>query len=46
MSAYEPTRIPAMKSLLCMLDIGFFSETDTDKLAFAYLDRVCLSGDV
>lgn len=45
MAAYDCIRIPAMKNLWCMLNIGFFAETDTDKRAFAYLDSVCLSGD-
>ena len=42
---FEPIRIPAMKSVWCMLNLAFFAETDTDKRAFAYLDSVCLSGD-
>ncbi len=43
--AIEPIRIPAMRNLWCMLNLGFFAETDTDKRAFLYLDSVCLSGD-
>ncbi len=45
LSTFESIRIPAMKNLWCMLNLGFFAETDTDKRAFAYLDSVCLSGD-
>jgi hypothetical protein len=45
MSAYESIRIPAMRNLWCMLNLGFFVETDCDKRAFLYIDSVCLSGD-
>ncbi len=45
LSTYEPIRIPAMRNLWCMLNFGFFVESDTDKRAFLYLDSVCLSGD-
>jgi len=37
--------MPAMKNLWCMLNMGFFTETDTNKRALYYIDSVCLSGD-
>ncbi len=45
LSTFDSIRIPAMRNLWCMLNLGFFVETDTDKRAFVYLDSVCLSGD-
>jgi hypothetical protein len=44
-SDYDSIRIPGMRNLWCMLNLGFFVEADTDKRAFLYLDSVCLSGD-
>jgi hypothetical protein len=44
-SSYDSIRIPGMRNLWCMLNLGFFVEADTDKRAFLYLDSVCLSGD-
>jgi hypothetical protein len=44
-SGYKSISIPAMRNLACMLNLGFFAETDTDKRAFLYVDSVCLSGD-
>lgn len=44
-SGYDSIRIPGMRNLWCMLNLGFFVEADTDKRAFLYLDSVCLSGD-
>ena len=45
LSTFDSIRIPAMRNLWCMLNLGFFVEADTDKRAFLYLDSVCLSGD-
>ena len=45
MASYESIRIPGMRNLWCMLNLGFFVETDCDKRAFLYVDSVCLSGD-
>jgi hypothetical protein len=45
LSSFDSIRIPAMRNLWCMLNLGFFVEADTDKRAFLYLDSVCLSGD-
>ncbi len=45
LSGFDSIRIPAMRNLWCMLNIGFFAEADTDKRAFLYVDSVCLSGD-
>jgi hypothetical protein len=45
LSAYDSIRIPAMRNLWCMLNLGFFCESDTDKRAFLYVDSVCLSGE-
>jgi hypothetical protein len=45
LSSFDSIRIPAMRNLWCMLNIGFFAEADTDKRAFLYVDSVCLSGD-
>lgn len=45
LAAYAPIRIPAMRNLWCMLNLGFAAETDVDKRAFAFVDSVCLSGD-
>jgi hypothetical protein len=45
LSGYDSIRIPGMRNLWCMLNLGFFAETDVDKRAFLYLDSVCLSGD-
>lgn len=44
-SGYEPIKIPGMRNLWCMLNLAFFTEADTDKRAFLYVDSVCLSGD-
>jgi hypothetical protein len=44
-AGYDSIRIPGMRNLWCMLNLGFFVEADTDKRAFLYLDSVCLSGD-
>ena len=44
-SGYKSISIPAMSNLWCMLNLGFFAETDADKRAFLYIDSVCLSGD-
>jgi hypothetical protein len=44
-SGYDSIRIPGMRNLWCMLNLGFFVEADTHKRAFLYLDSVCLSGD-
>ncbi|CAH1657678.1 MULTISPECIES: DUF6772 family protein [unclassified Chelatococcus] len=38
-------RLDPWANLECMLNIGFFVETDTDKRAFLYVDSVLLSGD-
>ena len=45
MTDFDALRMPAMKNLWCMLNIGLFAETAADKRAFAYIDSVCLSGD-
>lgn len=45
MSGFDSIRIPAMKNLWCMLNFAFFTETDTEKRAFLYVDSVCISGD-
>jgi hypothetical protein len=39
-------QIPAMPNLLCMLNIGFWIETDTAKRAFLYIDSVLVSGEM
>lgn len=44
-SGQASIEIEAMRNLWCMLNIGFFAETDVDKRTFFYLDSVCLSGD-
>ena len=40
-----PIVMPAMRNLWCMLNIGFFADTDVDKRALLYVDSVCLSGE-
>ena len=45
MAGVEPMMMPAMANLWCMLNVGFFIETDVDKRAFLYLDSVLLSGE-
>lgn len=45
LSGFEPIRIPAMKTLWCMLNVCVFAETEVDKRAFLYVDSACLSGD-
>ena len=42
----ETMQIPAMANLWCMLNVGFWVETDVDKPAFLYLDSVLLSGEL
>ena len=44
-SGMAPMVMPAMANLWCMLNLGFFVETDCDKRAFLYVDSVTLSGD-
>jgi hypothetical protein len=45
LSSAGPIVIPGMRNLWCMLNLGFFAETDVDKRAFFYIDSVCLSGE-
>jgi hypothetical protein len=44
-ASYKSIRIPGMRNLWYMLNLGFFVETDCNKRAFLYVDSVCLSGD-
>jgi len=44
--ALQCIEIPAMPNLFCMLNIGFWVETDVDKRAFLYVDSVLLSGEI
>ena len=44
-SGMAPMVMPAMANLWCMLNVGFFVETDGDKRALLYVDSVTLSGD-
>lgn len=42
----ETMKIPAMPNLWCMFNIGFWSETDTNKRAILYLDSVLVSAEL
>ena len=44
-SQIAPMVMPAMPNLWCMLNAGFWVETDRDKRAFLYVDSVLLSGE-
>jgi hypothetical protein len=44
-SSIEPMRMKAMKNLWCMLNLGFFAETDVDKRAMFFIDSVLVSGE-
>jgi hypothetical protein len=45
LSQIDSMTMPAMRNLWCMLNIGLFTEADSDKRALYYIDSVCLSGD-
>lgn len=45
-SQMKAIEIPAMPNLFCMLNAGFWVETDADKAAFLYVDSVLLSAEL
>jgi hypothetical protein len=45
LSKIDSMTMPAMRNLWCMLNIGLFTQTDSDKRSLYYIESVCLSGD-